>query len=73
MEKRGFASQLEKKVDKLEKELDLIENISIKSSIAIGSIALNYCLIQNCIDGVLIGVDSLEQIKENLKKVGIEL
>jgi aryl-alcohol dehydrogenase-like predicted oxidoreductase len=51
---------------KLEKELDLIENISIKSSIAIGSIALNYCLIQNCIDGVLIGVDSLEQIKENL-------
>ncbi len=51
---------------KLDKELDLIEEISIKSSIPVGSIALNYCLMQNCIDGVLIGVDSLEQLKENI-------
>jgi aryl-alcohol dehydrogenase-like predicted oxidoreductase len=51
---------------KLEKELDIIEDISIKSSIAITSIALNYCLMQNCIDGVLIGVDTLEQLKENI-------
>jgi aryl-alcohol dehydrogenase-like predicted oxidoreductase len=51
---------------KLEKELDFIEDISIKSSNPIGSIALNYCLMQNCIDGVLIGVDSLDQLKENI-------
>ena len=51
---------------KLEKELDLIEAISLKSSISIGSIALNYCLLQPNIDGVLIGVDSLEQLKENI-------
>lgn len=51
---------------KLEKELDLIEEISIKSSIPIGSIALNYCLMQNYIDGVLIGVESLGQLKENI-------
>jgi len=51
---------------KLEKELDLIEDISIKSSIPIGSIALNYCLMQNFTDGVLIGVDSLDQLKENI-------
>ena len=51
---------------KLEKELDFIEDISIKSSISIGSIALNYCLMQNFIDGVLIGVDSLVQLKENI-------
>jgi len=51
---------------KLEKELDTLELISKKSSIPIGSIALNYCLLQNCIDGVLIGVDSLEQLKENI-------
>jgi aryl-alcohol dehydrogenase-like predicted oxidoreductase len=51
---------------KLEKELDFIEDISIKSSIPIGSIALNYCLMQNFIDGVLIGVDSLDQLKENI-------
>ena len=51
---------------KLEKELDFIEDISIKSSIPIGSIALNYCLMQNFIDFVLIGVDSLDQLKENI-------
>jgi aryl-alcohol dehydrogenase-like predicted oxidoreductase len=51
---------------KLEKELDLIEAISIESSIPVGSIALNYCLMQPNIDGVLIGVDSLEQLKENI-------
>ncbi len=51
---------------KLENELNIVENISLKSSISIGSIALNYCLVQTNIDGVLIGVDSLEQLKENI-------
>jgi aryl-alcohol dehydrogenase-like predicted oxidoreductase len=51
---------------KLEKELDIISEISLKSSLSIGSIALNYCLMQNNIDGVLIGVDSLLQLKENI-------
>ena len=51
---------------KLENELDVINDISLKSSISIGSIALNYCLHQPTIDGVLIGVDSLEQLNENL-------
>ena len=51
---------------KLEKELDIISEISLKSSVSIGSIALNYCLLQNNIDGVLIGVDSLQQLKENI-------
>jgi len=48
---------------KLEKELERIEDISIKSTIPIGSIALNYCLMQNCIDGVLFGVDSFNNIE----------
>lgn len=47
-------------------ELNIVENISLKSSIPIGSIALNYCLMQANIDGVLIGVDSLQQLKENI-------
>ena len=51
---------------KLEHELDVINDISLKSSISIGSIALNYCLLQPTIDGVLIGVDSLEQLNENI-------
>ena len=51
---------------KLEKAMDFITDISLKSKIPIGSIALNYCLLQPYIDGVLIGVDSLEQLKENI-------
>ncbi len=51
---------------KLENHLDEINDISLKSSISIGSIALNYCLKQPTIDGVLIGVDSLEQLKQNI-------
>lgn len=51
---------------KLEKELDLITDISLKSSMSIGSIALSYCLNQPNIDGVLIGIDSLQQLKENI-------
>jgi len=51
---------------KLEKELDFISSVSLKHSISIGSLALNYCLKQPNIDGVLIGVDSLDQLKENI-------
>ena len=51
---------------KLERQLDVINAISLKSLISIGSIALNYCLLQPTIDGVLIGVDSLEQLEENI-------
>ena len=54
---------------KLEKELDIISIISLKYSISIGSLALNYCLRQSSIDGVLIGVDSLAQLKENVSYV----
>ena len=43
-----------------------MSNISIKYSNSIGSLALNYCLQQPDIDGVLIGVDSLAQLKENI-------
>lgn len=51
---------------KLEKELDFIADISSKSTKSIGSIALNYCLVQPNIDGVLIGVESVQQLKENI-------
>jgi aryl-alcohol dehydrogenase-like predicted oxidoreductase len=51
---------------KLENEMEVISHISMKSSISIGSIALNYCLQQPNINGVLIGVDSLDQLKENI-------
>ncbi len=49
----------------LEKELEFISNLAIRNSTSIGTLALNYCLKQVNIDGVLIGVDSLDQLKEN--------
>jgi aryl-alcohol dehydrogenase-like predicted oxidoreductase len=55
---------------KLEKEMELVTDISLKSSMSIGSIALNYCLMQSNIDGVLIGVETLQQLKENLEISG---
>jgi aryl-alcohol dehydrogenase-like predicted oxidoreductase len=51
---------------KLEKELEVITDISLKSSMSIGSIALNYCLVQPKIDSVLIGVESLQQLEQNI-------
>lgn len=50
---------------KLEKELEFISNLATRYSTSIGTLALNYCLKQVNIDGVLIGVDSLDQLKEN--------
>lgn len=50
---------------RLEKEMEIITDIASKSSMSIGSIALNYCLFQPNIDSVLVGVDSLDQLKQN--------
>ena len=50
----------------LENEFKILDKISLKSSFPIGSLALNYCLAQTNIDSVLIGVDSLSQLKENI-------
>ena len=40
---------------------------------SIGSIALNYCLMQSNIDGILIGVETLQQLKENIAISGIKI
>ncbi len=51
----------------LKNELEFIANLSERNFTSVGSLALNYCLNQSDIDGVLIGVDSLVQLKENIK------
>ena len=58
---------------KLKKEMELVTDISLKSSMSVGSIALNYCLMQSNIDGVLIGVETLQQLKENIAISGIKI
>jgi len=56
-------------VQKLKKELALISEISRKENTSISALALGYCLLQKTIDNVLIGVDSLNQLKDNIKSI----
>lgn len=56
-------------VQKLKKELVLISEISRKENTPISALALSYCLLQKTIDNVLIGVDSLNQLKDNIKSI----
>ena len=50
----------------LRKELGVIHGISKDAGISIGALALSYALSKPYIDGVLIGVDSLNQLEQNM-------
>ena len=60
-------------IEDLKIELTQINNLSKEYNISIQKIALNYCLQQNLIDNVLIGVDNLSQLDQNLKDANFEL
>lgn len=51
----------------LKKDLQTIRNITTEYQINMAALALNYALSNPNIDGVLIGVDNLEQLKINIK------
>ncbi len=53
-------------IDPLKNELSRINEIAIDNDIPIEILALQYCLQQPYIDKVIIGVDSLEQLKSNI-------
>lgn len=53
-------------VKNLSKELLLLSTISKSYAVPMSKMALSYCLTQNTIDNVLIGVDSLHQLKDNI-------
>lgn len=64
-----FFTSLQKEssiVQSLRNELSYIHQLSKQSHIPLQKIALNYCLQQPDIDNVLIGVDNLNQLKQNL-------
>ena len=60
-------------VQDLKSELQTLSNISISNKISISQLALSYCLMQSTIDNVLIGVDSITQLKSNLEAVNFDL
>ncbi len=60
-------------VQKLKNELILLSDISKTDNASISELALSYCLKQNSIDNVLIGVDSINQLKDNIKSVNYKI
>jgi aryl-alcohol dehydrogenase-like predicted oxidoreductase len=58
---------------KLSNELIAIKNISKEENTSISNLALSYCLNQKDIDQVLIGVDSVDQLIDNLKAVDYKM
>ena len=60
-------------VQKLKDELILLSEISKSNKASIAQLALNYCLQQNTIDNVLIGVDSKVQLEDNLQSLSYTL
>jgi aryl-alcohol dehydrogenase-like predicted oxidoreductase len=57
-------------VEDLFEPLSLLHRLAEQTGVSIKSMALDYCLGQKNIDSVLIGVDSLEQLKLNLNSSG---
>ena len=60
-------------VQKLKNELLQMSAITKSSNTSIAQLALNYCLQQNTIDNVLIGVDSKSQLEDNLQSLNYTL
>ena len=53
--------------------LDKINNIAEKNNYLIGELALSYCISKVYIDKVLIGVDSIDQLQQNLSWASLKL
>ena len=60
-------------VQNLKSELEELSNISKSSKTSVAQLALNYCLQQNTINNVLIGVDSIKQLEDNLQALNHKL
>ena len=56
-------------VKQLNKELKELNQIKEQSDISMAQLALNYCLQQQTIDNVLIGVDSKAQLADNINAI----
>ena len=66
-------SDLQYKLSPLKKYLDFIRELSNEFKIDINSIALGYLNSFDFIDKIIFGVDSLDQLKKNLKSLSIKL
>ncbi len=67
------ANEKSETVQNLKSELTVLADISKKYNVPISKLALSYCIHQNTINNVLIGVDSISQLKDNIQSVNYEI
>jgi uncharacterized protein len=60
-------------INKLKNELRELKKLSKKYNVNISSMALSYCLAQQNVEKVLMGVDSKLQLSENIKSVQLQI
>ena len=60
-------------VKKLKKQLEILKQIRMESNCSVEELAIGYCVCQNNIDNVIIGVDSINQLKANIKATSYKL
>lgn len=65
-----FMEELPEKLKALKPYLDDIRQLAKQYNIGLSDIALNYAVHQKQIDHVLIGVDTVEQLQENMASLG---
>ena len=54
-------------VKKLHSELEILNKVTAESKCSMEELALSYCIYQDNIDNVVIGVDSIDQLNSNIK------
>jgi uncharacterized protein len=62
-------SMLPTKLQLLKKELDFLKKLSMDYKVSMHTLALNYVASNEAIDGILIGIDNLQQLKANIDAV----
>lgn len=67
------ADEQSETVQNLKNELTVLSDISKKHNVPISKLALSYCIHQNTINNVLVGVDSISQLKDNIQSVNYEI
>ena len=61
------SSDKNKIVQKLQSELEILNQIVVQTKCSMEELALSYCLFQKNIDNVIIGVDSEDHLNTNIK------
>ncbi len=61
------SSKLKSNFTKIKKKLALLNDISKKIEVPISSLCINFALLNKNIDKIVIGIDSIENLKENIE------